>query len=268
MPIERCRSGGGLAQNLRDPPTRAKRLRPPALPREHGGYLTLSAGAITAGLVSPAPGPALGVMLAVSAAFFARDPLERKGGPGPLDRVALVFEAALAAFGAWAAARTTPVWGAVTIAAALATLGASRLAQRTRRQRSAPFELVGMAALGGAAGLAALAGGTPLACAAPLGLLLAVNAALSVPLVRTELRPRERPLGRAAELAALGATLTAGAGAWLLSGPTAALAVAPRLLHVALRALGLRPRLRPNVVGLREAAILALTSALLVLALR
>ncbi len=66
------------------------------------------------------------------------------------------------------------------------------LVRRMGQLRAERFEVVGMAALGGAAGLVAFTGGAGSRLALTVALLLAVHAAASVPLVRALLRPRER----------------------------------------------------------------------------
>jgi hypothetical protein len=119
-----------------------------------------------------------------------------------------------------------------------------------------------MAALGAAAGLAAAAGGMRPAHATLLGFVLAVHAAVAVPLVRPLLRRRGRAL---APRAAISAMLPLGGAASLvtLAGhPLVALAFAPRALQVAVRLLrGVRPAAAATV-GAHEA--LRLAAALLI----
>jgi hypothetical protein len=243
-----------------------------SIPHEHGGYLTSLGAALAAVGIAPAPLAALGVGVAVVAAFVARGAIDRLAVGKPLarwDRPALALLAALMAGGAllvgW---RASPWWGAATAAVCLAMLAGSVTAQLARKQRDALFEALGMGALGASAGLGAFAAGASLAAAATAALALAAHAAIAVPLVRTELRPRERALGgRALVLAALGVLVAAG-GLMALGHPLAAAALAPRALHVADRAIRRPAPPRAGIVGLRETLALLVCVGLVVAALR
>jgi hypothetical protein len=144
------------------------------------------------------------------------------------------------------------------MAAAPSVIAAAWAARRSRRHRSREFELAGMAALGASAGLVALAGGAPPRIAAALGLIVGGHAAAAVPLVRSELRPRERAQSRRDAGLALGLVAVAALPLPLLAPPRACLAFAPRLLQIGWRTLDRRSApLAPLWVGLRETAALA-----------
>jgi hypothetical protein len=242
-----------------------------SIPHEHGGYLTSIGAALAAVGIAPQPGPAAGIGLAVVAAFFARGQVDRLATRKPLlsrDRPALALLVAAMAGGAALASAAGAGWAVATLAVCGAMLGGSVLAQRSRRQRHALFEALGMAALGGSAGVGALAGGAPLPAAATAGLALGAHAAIAVPLVRTELRRRERALGGQA-LALAGLALLAAAALLVgLGHPAAAAALVPRTLHVADRALRRPEPMRASLIGARETVALLLCVGLIVAAVR
>lgn len=242
-----------------------------SVPHEHGGYLTSIGAALAAIAVAPSPAPAAGLGIAVVAAFFARGAVDRVAVGKPLarwDRPALAALAAMMIAGGWLAAIAGWWWAAVTAAVCAAMLAGSVLAQRARRQRHALFEALGMAALGASAGVGALAGGASVDAAAAAGLALGSHAAIAVPLVRTELRRKERALGKQALGVAALALLAAAGGLWALGHPLAAAALAPRTLHVADRALRDPEPLAPSLVGARETVALLVCIALIVVAVR
>jgi hypothetical protein len=238
-----------------------------SLPHEHGGYLTLAGGAIAAVAMSPRPLIALLAALAIAAAFFARAPLEKVtlgGCPAAFDRLALIGLSALVISSSAFAAFESRANAVPALIAAPALVVTSSVVRRRRSHRSAAFELVGMAALGASAGLMRRAGGASLRVAAASAVVLAVHAAVAVPLVRSELRPQERGNAATAERQAL---LMIAAGVALLvalHAPRAAIALAPRLALLLIRAIGSRKPLRPMLVGLRETATLAFAVALLI----
>ena len=234
-----------------------------SLPHEHGGYLTI-AGAATIGIaLAPARGPALAVGAAVAAAFFARAPVEQmaRGHGARLDGVAV---ATLAAVVLGAALALGGAWAAVALAVTSMIVCGSAFARNERWHRATWFETLGMAALGASAGLVALAGGVELRHAVALALVVAVHTALAVPLVRSEVRPRERAhLHQAAWTALAALTLCAIVLALVGSGRLV-LALAPRTLHALVRTRSSASPSHPNVVGVRESAMLALTIAIIV----
>jgi hypothetical protein len=221
-----------------------------SLPREHGGYLTIG-GATAAGMwLAPAPLAAFGVGLALAASFFARGPIESRCAR-PLDLVALGGYATLAMVGALLAKQP------LVLLLAGALVGVSAWVRARKSHRESGFELSSMAGLGAAAGPIALAGGASPGTALIASLVVGTHAALSVPLVRTELRPRERDLRSGADaLAALGLT-TCAATVSALGMPLAALALVPRALHLVARRLGWMSGWRASQVGLRETLELA-----------
>lgn len=236
-----------------------------SLPHEHGGYLTI-AGATAIGVaLSPARGPALAVGAAVAAAFFARAPIEqmRRGRGARLDGVTV---AALAAVVLLAALALGGVWAAVALVVASLIVSGSAVARNERWHRATWFETIGMAALGASAGLVALAGGVELGRAAAIAIVIAVHTALAVPLVRSEVRPRERAHIRQAAWIALGALTLCAIVLALVGGGRFAIALAPRTLHALARTQSPASPSHPNVVGVRETVMLALTVALLIIA--
>lgn len=246
-------------------PRRAPRL---SWPREHGGYLTVLGATLAAVLGAPAAGPAAGVGLALAAGFFARGAVDRLAIGAPLrrwDGAALAVAGALALAGLGLVGSQRPAPAAAVGIVIVAMLVASAVARRRRRQRSAAFELAGMAAMGASAGLGAAAGDAPLGAAAALAVIVGTHAAVSVPLVRTALRPQERAATSRA-LAAAALALVAGAVLVAALGrPRAAWAFAPRAVELAWRAA--RPgeghdRPAPVRVGLREAVHLAVVATI------
>ncbi len=234
-------------------------MRSLSLPHEHGGYLTLLGGGVAAALLAPRPLAAIGVGLVLAAAFFAREALVKRARWDDAFLVVLgVAAAAGVGLAGWA-------WGGLAAACAAAILAAFLLARRARQHRAAWFEWVGMAAMGGAAGLEAAAGGATWPRAAALGLLLAAHVGASVPVVRTQLRKRERTQAPRADAVALGVVAAAAAVLAATGFPAIAVALAPRAAHLGWRRLaGVRPA-RPAVVGVREIVLLSCTVALGVL---
>ncbi len=246
-----------------------------SLPHEHGGYLTLAGSVAVGALEAPRPSVAIGLGLALAAAFFARGPLEQRAGKrGRFDRALLAALLLLAVIGGLVAAPAGAVaWLAVALPALL--VGSSLLARMRRLHRHPLFELSGMGFLGACAGLLAWAGGAPWPTAATAAIACAANAVAAVPLVRSELRPRERTFSARAELAAValcvvGALVIAAlppvapSGAALLSRGGRSLALVPRLVAILQRRLA-PLTLSPTSVGLRETGILVATVALLVI---
>lgn len=236
-----------------------------SLPHEHGGYLTVLGATVAGVALADARGAALAVGVATAAAFFARAPIEQLAR-----RRAAHFDAPLAAALVVVAAGAAAVaggWRALAaLAPAVAVVLASALARRARVGRKVWFEAAGMAALGASAGLIAVVGGADLTRGAALAVVFGVHAGVAVPLVRAEVRPRERE--RARDAGELALVVLAGAFVALVSLGAAwwAVALVPRALHAAARALTPPPpRARPTLVGLRETALLALAIVLLVL---
>ncbi len=239
-----------------------------ALPKEHGGYLTLVGAAVAGVLLSPSPLAAVGVALALTAAFFSRGPLEKRARSTTADVVLLATCVLALIAGTSLTARASHGAAAAVFITAGFLVGVSSLARRARAQRSAGFELLAMGLLGGAAGRIAFIGGASLSVALPLAIMLSVHAGSSVLLVRTELRPQER--ARAARVdQILAAVLIVTAVVMISLGtPKVALALSPRVTHIVARRLALRMPLRPVWVGLRETLALTIAVLIAVLALR
>jgi hypothetical protein len=227
-----------------------------SLPHEHGGYLTLAAATLAGVAIAAARAPALAVGAVAAAAFFARAPLEQlaRHRAARWDVVALPSLAAVAlggavAVGGWRAAAALAMAGAIVVA--------SLAARRARSQRTVWFETVGMAALGASAGLIAVAGGAAWRAGAVLAIVLGTHAGVAVPLVRSEVRPRER--ARAGAAVRLGMLALVGAAALLvgLGAMPSTVALLPRTLHAATRAMAPQAPANPTRVGLRETALLA-----------
>src|SRR5690348_5219184 len=96
-----------------------------SLPHEHGGYLTLAGATAAAAVLAPHPLQAIGVGLSLSAAFFARGPLESKHA-ARFDRVALAAYVLIAGMGMLL---TRMIW---TASLPLAILAASLWARARR----------------------------------------------------------------------------------------------------------------------------------------
>lgn len=233
-----------------------------SLPHEHGGYLTLLGATLAGTGLAEARGPALAVGVATLVAFFVRAPIEQLARCRGARRDGLLLVGLLALF-----ALAVLLGGRLfALLPAVAVVAASGLARWARVGRKSWFEAAGMATLGASAGLMAVAGGAPVLTGVGLALVLGAHAGVAVPLVRAEVRPRERP--RARRLGAL-CLLPLGLVAAALAGlglPLWGLALLPRALHAAARARalpavashggqggGLRPTTR---VGLRETALL------------
>ncbi|HEX9104144.1 MAG TPA: YwiC-like family protein [Polyangia bacterium] len=236
-----------------------------SLPHEHGGYLTIAGAAASGVALAHARGPALAVAAVTAAAFFARAPVEQlaRNKGARLDGALVVALGAVVFGGALALGSG---WAALALVVAAAIVCGSLVARRGRWQRAAWFETLGMAALGGSAGLIAVAGGADLGTGAALAIVVGVHTGLAVPLVRAEVRPRERGLARRAGGIAL-AVVAAAATVLALAGlGRFALALAPRALHALSRATWPASPSRPTVVGLRESAMLAAVVSLVILA--
>jgi hypothetical protein len=239
-----------------------------SLPHEHGAWLTLAGSAAAAALLAPAKAPALGAALAVGAGFLLRAPVDKLGARKPLaqwDLPALPLLLALAATGALLAGRLHPAGAWLAGAAAVALPGASLLARVTRRQRAPWVELAAMAALGTTAGVMAWAGGCAMHKSIALSIALAAHAAASVPLVRTELRRRERDGAAQAAVTALAMVGSAGVLLLLDQEYYLCFALVPRLLHAGLRLGGVPGARSAARAGGRETAALAAVVALAVL---
>lgn len=239
-----------------------------SLPHEHGGYLTIAGAAACGVALAQARGPALAVAAVTAAAFFARAPVEQlvRGKRARLDAAAVAALGVVVVVGALALGGA---WAAIAGAVAAAIVAGSLAARRERVQRAAWFETLGMAALGASAGLIAIAGGLDVRDGAALAVVVGAHTGLAVPLVRAEVRPRERALSRRAGAVAL-AVVTAAALALAVAGlGRFALALSPRGLHALYRIV--RPTSpsapsRPNLVGVRETAMLAAVVALVLVA--
>ncbi|HMQ32986.1 MAG TPA: YwiC-like family protein [Chloroflexaceae bacterium] len=255
-------------------PTRSEpvRLRPIALPVEHGGWAFLGAPVLLGMLVAPSvAGAWLG--LAALGAFLTRQPLKlavgdrRRGRRFPRTAVAerfvlLYATAALLAFVvAWMIA-AHPFWAPLLLAAPLA---AAQLSFDLRKQsRALPAELAGAVAISSLAATIATAGGWAIGPALVLWLLLALQAVAAIVYVGARLRlARGEPARRwptyATHLAALAVVAGLGwlgAAPWLAAGAFAVLA--------ARAALGLLPaalRAPAPLVGVQEIGFSLLTVA-------
>jgi hypothetical protein len=215
-----------------------------SLPREHGGSLTVAAAAIVAAALAPAPAAAIGVALAVAAAFFARGPIDRAAARVALREWDVPWLALLGVFlaaGMVLSAVRSAWLAAATLALCAVMVVGSALARTARLQRSILLEVLGMSALGGSAGLALVAAGASPSLSATAAIVLAVHAGISVPLVRSELRRRERAAGRRSVGIAALAVLGGAALVVALGHPFGALALGPRAAHLAVRAAGEPP---------------------------
>lgn len=243
-----------------------------SLPHEHGGYLTVGGGAIVALALAPDTRAPIFAAATLLASFFARGPLEAfavRGKGAAWDHLALALLLGVAALATIAAAWLAGVRAAPAILLAVATLVGSVLARWQRDHRSAWFEATGMGALGAGAGALLWAGGSTLRTALAVAIALGANAAIAVPLVRSELRRRERAQRDTADLYA--ASLLAVACLLLVAAraPLAMIALFPRTLQLVARRLSAsRSPARAAAIGLRETGILLVAALALIGVLR
>lgn len=226
------------------------RLRPIALPTEHGGWSLLAAPILLGLWVAPSPAGAW-LSLAALGAFLTRQPLKlaladwRRGRRYPRTTWARWFAVIyggltlLAFVAAWFMA-AYPFWPALLLAAPLALVQFSY--DLRRQSRAFIAELCGAAALGALATALALAGGWALGPALLLWLLLALQALPAIIYVAARLRLArgEAVSRRPAYLAHLGALLLVGGLA--LAGLVAWLTVAAFVILVVRTLVGLLPR--------------------------
>jgi len=236
-----------------------------SLPAEHGGYLTAAAAGVAAALVAPMPARALAVGTAVLATFLARGVIERLAmgkPPAAWDRPWLALLALVALVASASLVRRD---AALTGGACVGLLVASVVARRTRHHRDASFEALGMGLLGASAGWAAFAAGASARDAATVAVVLATHAALAVPLVRTQLRRRERAAASRAVLIAAAGLVLAAVATLVLGNPLAALALAPRALQAGVHAARAADAPHPSAatVGVRETVELVAAVVLL-----
>ena len=238
-----------------------------SLPHEHGALVTLVAAFATGAAIAPAHLAAASSGILLLAAFFARAPIEQRaaGHAATFDGSALLTLGLLSAIAATAAivsGADRRLLGLAT-AWAIGILASSYLARRIRLHRDTYFEILGMAVLGASVVPVALVGQASLRTALAAGIVLATHAAASVPLVRSELRPRERALANEADARAALLIVAGGLAVYLVGMPLLACALAPRALHLLARRLRLSPSVGPLLVGLRETAEVTLVMALL-----
>ncbi len=210
------------------------------LPREHGAWMMLYAPLVT-GLVafSVPPLPAVLLLLAVSAVFFAQNALglhlRRRGGPGNLAWL-LAFLVAGVAAGALLLLHLQ-MWHLLPLAAPAALLFGWQAWQRRRTHRqidhSTANEAATAAVMALGASAAALAAGRSVSAAAIAWLVFAVYFVGSVLYVKMRVSDARAPdtSGTSARICGLFHALAAaacGLWAWLLApGVLACLAVAP-----------------------------------------
>lgn len=172
------------------------RIRPVALPSEHGGWALLLEPAL-AGLIAAPSAAGLWLALAALGAFLTRHPLQialadrRRGKRYPRTALAerFVIGYALVALGAAAmafAGAAYAFWPALL--AALPPAAIQLTYDLRRRGRTLPAELAGALALCCLAPAITLAGGRDAGAALALGALLAVRALPAILYIRVRLR--------------------------------------------------------------------------------
>lgn len=250
------------------------RLRPIALPTEHGGWALLLEPALAGLIAAPTVAGAL-LALAALGAFLARHPLtlaladRGRGRRYPrtalAERFALGYGlCALVALALAALLTPAPFWPALLAAAPIALV--QIVYDLRRRSRALPAELAGALALAALAPAMLLAAGRDPRAAAGAWALLAGRAAPAILYIRCRLRRArgESAPARPALLAHLAAALLA--VGLLAMGLTAWPAVAAIALLMLRAAVGLRPRARAlpaAVVGAQEAALGLLTALMI-----
>jgi hypothetical protein len=248
------------------------RLRPIALPVEHGGWAFLGAPILLGLWVAPS---ITGVWLGLAAlgAFLSRQPLKltlgdrRRGKRYPrtmwAERFVLAYGAvALLAFGAAWLTTEHAFWLPLLLAIPPAVV---QLRFDMRKQsRTLPAELGGAVALAALAATIAMAGGRGLGRAILLWLLLALQAVPAIIYVGVRLRlARREPVSRTPTYVAHGVALVVAVGlAWLGAAPW--LAATAFALLVARAIIGLLPRSLATptpLVGVQELGFSFLTVA-------
>ncbi len=253
-------------------PTRSVRLRPIALPVEHGGWSFLGAPIVLGLWVAPS-GAGLWLGLAALGAFLTRQPLKlaladrQRGRRYPrtvwAERfVALYGGLTLLAFGTAWWTTTHPFWSPLALAAPLVALQLRY--DLLKQSRTAIAEYSGAAAPGAVAAALALAGGWSLGPALLLWLLLALQAIPAIIYVRTRLRLARGEAARRAPAwgAQFGALIVVAGLAW--SGLAPWLSVAAFALLAVRAVLGLMPRSLGTptpLVGVQEVGFSLLTVA-------
>ncbi|PDV96538.1 YwiC-like family protein [Candidatus Chloroploca asiatica] len=251
---------------------RAVRLRPLALPVEHGGWSFLGAPVLLGLWVAPSVA-GFWLSLAALAAFLTRQPLKvawadhQRGKRFPrtqwAERFVLLYGGtALVAFGAAWVTAAHAFWPPLLLAAPLAAV---QLRYDLHKQsRALLAELAGVTAISALVAALALAGGWAMVPALILWLLIALQASAAILYVTTRLRlargERVRPRrAYLAHLVALGLVIGlawAGLAPWLT--------VAAFLVLAARAWLGLQPRSLTTptpLVGVQELSVSLLTVA-------
>jgi hypothetical protein len=241
------------------------RLRPLALPYEHGAWGFLLEPIAVGLLVAPSAAGAL-LALATVAAFLARHPLRLvtrdvlQGKRHPRTIVCSLFALAYASASLAALAGAFVLGGAIPLLPLLAVppVAGVQFALDVRNQgRTLLAELTGAAAPGAAAMAIVLAASHPPALAFALWALLAARALASILYVRCTLRGEPRRFMLAAHLAAVALAIAlvpvVGAGA------------IAAMLVLLLRALPL-PNLSARQIGMRELGYGTLAVLLIALA--
>lgn len=252
------------------------RLRPLALPVEHGGWSFLGAPIILGLWVAPSVA-GLWLSLAALGAFLTRQPLRlavadlRRGRRYPRTPWALGFAAlyGLTALGGFAAAWLTsahPFWPPLLLAAPLAAI---QFGYEVRRQgRTLPAELSGVAALSGLVAALVMAGGWAFGPALLLWGLVALQATTAISYVAVRLRlARGEPARRWTPIVAhiIAVLIVVGLALINLSGW---LRVGAFVLMLGRAWWGLRPQslsTRAPLVGMQELGFSVLTVASLAL---
>ncbi|MEN9938565.1 MAG: hypothetical protein RLZZ387_5144 [Chloroflexota bacterium] len=254
-------------------PAPLARIRPVALPTEHGGWGFLVEPIILGLLLAPS---AAGALLGTAAigVFLLRHPLElaltdwQKGKRFPRTALAERFAAlyalvALIGFLGAVATAQAPFWAALALGAPLALV---QLSYDLRKQKRALVpELAGAGALAASAPAILLAAGWELAPALAVWAVLAARAWPAILYVRARIRrlrgaPSDSRPAIAAHVAALLAVcglVYAGLAPW-----AAALALAGMLGRALYGLSPRRPAVAPKVIGFTELGLGALTVAL------
>jgi YwiC-like protein len=236
-----------------------------SLPREHGAWLVLAGAVVTGVSLAPRPGPALGAAVVVAVAFVARAIAERVAVAAPLRAWDRSWSVALLAIGGAATAEVAMArlaLGAALAAGAIAMVVGAALVRRGRRHRDPMVELVALGGLGGSAGVVAFAGGAAIVTAALAGAVLALHAAGAVPLVRAAVRGRR--VAGVPWLLGLGVAVAVAAA--IAQRAPVALALAPRMLQLALHDPDGAARQDPRAIGVRETVLLVGVVVIVVLA--
>jgi hypothetical protein len=239
------------------------RLRPVALPAEHGGWSLLFEPVVLGLLVAPSLA-GLFLALAATATFLARHPFKLAIGDWRRQRhskrttfaeifTVIYASAAALAFAAAIGTTTSSFWLLILIAAPFAA--SQLLLDSLGRSRALAAELAGSIATGAIAGLIALSGGWPRATALALWAIMTARAVPTILYLRARLRLlRRRPASKTVVIVAhlIGLLMVIGLACGGLAPWLAIAAVTLFLLRAVIGFTAEAEKVSAKKLGLRE----------------